>query len=404
MNRIAYIDSNGDLFTVVPDGNHRIQLTGGSEVVEDVSNDSKLQPFRINEYYTWPTWSSGGTKLITSRVITRENGIEITLEALDAQNGSKEIIYKNNRAGLIADGVPHYIYCAPIGNHVSFLAATAEGLAIFIWDGTSGRPAVQLESGAPLYYQWSQNAQVIALHVGSELILTSSLGLDPSRKSIQTKGNFRVPAISPDGLRLAYVDRTIEGMGLYVAPIADLSKTQKIIDLGWSSAIMWSPDGSYIAVADQSTARTQLYDRLVIMSPDGGPVTSLVSKESASNVWAFFWAPTSEKLAWISVNGINQELEVIISPTDGSGTKNIFDFHPSAETFFMMSFFDQYANSHSIWSPDGQSLVVSGSKGEKARRNNGRTPTGDRIYVLDSNDLEGPRDLGAGVLAVWSWN
>ena len=142
----------------------------------------------------------------------------------------------------------------------------------------------------------------------------------------------------------------------------------------------------------------------MLVSPDGDLITSLVSEESASNIWAFFWAPTSEKLAWISVNGINQELEMIISPIDGSGTKNIFGFHHSAETFIMMSFFDQYAHSHSLWSPDGQSLVVAGSKGEVARRSNGRTPTGDRIYVLDSNGLEGPRDLGAGVLAIWSWN
>ena len=142
----------------------------------------------------------------------------------------------------------------------------------------------------------------------------------------------------------------------------------------------------------------------MLVSPDGGVVTSLVSENRGTNIWAFFWAPTSDKLAWVSENGVSQELEVIISPTDGLGIKNIFDFRPSAETFIMMSFFDQYAHSHSLWSPDGQSLVVAGSKGEVARRSNGRTPTGDRIYVLDSNGLEGPRDLGAGVLAIWSWN
>ena len=70
----------------------------------------------------------------------------------------------------------------------------------------------------------------------------------------------------------------------------------------------------------------------------------------------------------------------------------------------MLSFFDQYAYSHSPWSPDGKSLVVAGSKGEVARRSNGLTPTGDRIYVLDAEGGAAPRDLGAGVLAFWSWN
>ena len=56
------------------------------------------------------------------------------------------------------------------------------------------------------------------------------------------------------------------------------------------------------------------------------------------------------------------------------------------------------------WSPDSKFLVVAGSKSEAARSSNGRTPTGDRIYVLDAEGSAAPRDLGAGVLAFWSWN
>mgnify|MGYP002525522770 CR=1 FL=1 len=86
-------------------------------------------------------------------------------------------------------------------------------------------------------------------------------------------------------------------------------------------------------------------------------------------------------------------------------TLSLHDALPiSAEVFIMLSFFDQYAYSHSPWSPDGKSLVVAGSKGQAARRSNGRTPAGDRVYVLDVDGASEPRDLGAGVLAIWSWN
>ena len=200
------------------------------------------------------------------------------------------------------------------------------------------------------------------------------------------------------------MDRTIDGAGLYIAPTSDLTQARKIVDVGWSSAIMWSPDGTQIAVADQSVPRTQLFDRLMLVPTGGGPETTLVSGEAAKDIWAFFWAPTGDKLAWVSVNGVNQELELMLSPIDGSDARELFSFKPSAEVFIMMSFFDQYAHSHSLWSPEGTSLVIAGTKGEAARRSNGRTPTGDRIYVLDAEGSSEPRDLGAGVLAVWSWN
>lgn len=404
VNRIAYVSPNGDLFTVGPDGGDLSQLTGGLQAGDGSSGGVQAQPLRMNEYYTWPTWSADGTKLAASRVIVEESGTEITLQVMDARTGRSETVYENGRAGLVADGAPHYIYWSPTGGQVSFLASTPDGLALFVWDGTPGSPAVQIARGAPLYYQWAQDAQAMAVHVGPELIWASPPKDDANRRSFQSAGNFRVPAVSPDGSSLAYVDRTIEGAGLYIAPTSDLSQARKIIDVGWSSAIMWSPDGSQIALADQSGPRTQLFDRLILVPADGGDPTPLVSGEASSVVWSFFWAPAGDKLAWVSVNGANQELEMMVSPSNGSASKNLFSFRPSAEVFIMMSFFDQYAHSHSPWSPDGQSLVVAGTKGEAARRSNGRTPTGDRIYVLDADGSAEPRDLGAGVLAVWSWN
>lgn len=404
MNRIAYVSPNGDLFTVNSDGGDLSQLTGGLRDGAELSGGVQAQPLRMNEYYTWPTWSADGIKLAASRVIVEESGAEITLQVMDANTGSSHTVYENGRAGLVADGAPHYIYWAPTGEQVSFLASTPDGLSLFVWDDTRGSLATRIDRGAPLYYQWSKDAQAMALHVGPEVIWARFPAAEPSRISFQSAGNFRVPALSPDGSSIAYVDRTIEGAGLYLAPTYDLDQAKKLMDVGWSSAIMWSPDGTQIAVADQSNPRTQLFNNLLLAPADGGSPTSLVSEDASTNVWAFFWSPAGDKLAWVRVNGASQELELMVSPSDGSGSDQIFDFQPSAEVFIMMSFFDQYAHSHSLWSPDGQALVIAGSKGEAARRSNGRTPTGDRIYVLDAEGKEPPKDLGAGVLAVWSWN
>ena len=70
----------------------------------------------------------------------------------------------------------------------------------------------------------------------------------------------------------------------------------------------------------------------------------------------------------------------------------------------MLSFFDQYAYSHSPWSPDSSRLVMAGSEGPVAERRNGHTPTGSRIYVLDAVGDASPQEIAQGSVAFWSWN
>ena len=400
INRIAYVSPNGDLFTVDPDGGDLSQLTGGFQVDQDAGGGVQAQPLRLNEYYAWPTWSADGTKLAASRVVVGDDRAEITVQVMDARTGRSETVYVNDQPGLVADGAPHYIYWAPSGNTLSFLATTSDGLGLFVWDGTPGNPAMLVEQGAPLYFQWSNDGGVMALHIGSDITMSRPLAGGASGQTIESTTGFRVPAISPDGESLAYVAAADGGMGLYLTPVDDFSQARKITDVGVSSAFLWSPDGATLVVGDQSNPRIPFFDRLMLVPVEAGAATTL----STEGVIAFYWAPTGDKLAWVEVNTAEREMEWVVSRSDGSDAKKLFGFRPSSEVFIMLSFFDQYAYSHSPWSPDGKFLVVAGSKGEVARRSNGRTPTGDRIYVLDTEGGSDPRDLGPGVLAFWSWN
>ncbi len=400
VDRIAYVSPLGDLFTVGPDGNNQIQLTGGRQVGQGPEDAAQAQSLRLDEYYAWPTWSADGTKIAASRVSVRENRAEITLQVMDAQSGNSHTVYKNQQAGLIADGAPHYIYWAPTGGNLSFLASTPDGLSLLVWDGTPGRAPDVVERGAPLYYHWSPDASAMARHVGAELTYSRPAAGGAPQQVAGASGGFRAPAISPDGRDLAYAVDTPEGSGLFITPIDDLSQSRKVMDIGILAAFSWSPDGTRLAVGDQQNPRSPILDRLVLTPADGGPSTTL----STEGVLAFFWSPSGENIAWIEVNASNQEMEWVVSPGAGTDAKRLFSFQPSSQMFILFSFFDQYAYSHSPWSPDGKSLVMAGQKGEVARRSNGLTPTGDRIYVLDIEGDPTPRDLGPGVLAVWSWN
>lgn len=400
MDRIAYVSPNGDLFTIDPDGGGLSQLTGGFQVDQGREGDTQAQPLRLDEYYTWPTWSADGTKLAASRVVVADGETRVFVQVMDAGTGRSDTVYENDQPSLIADGTPHYIYWAPFGNSLSFLAATPDGLSLFLWDGTQGKPPDLVTRGAPLYYHWANDAAAMAFHIGPYITLAKPPIGDAPHQHADSSSGFRVPAISPDGTSLAYVAAGREGLGLYVAPIDDLNNTRKILDVGASSAFLWSPDGTRLAVGDQPNPQVPFFDRFRLSPVTEGPVITM----STEQVLAFYWAPTGDQLAWVELNAALQEMEWVVSPSDESSVKRLFSFRPSNEVFIMLSFFDQYAYSHSPWSPDGKSLVVSGSKGEAARRSNGNSPTGDRVYVLDADGGAAPRDLGAGVLGVWSWN
>ena len=68
----------------------------------------------------------------------------------------------------------------------------------------------------------------------------------------------------------------------------------------------------------------------------------------------------------------------------------------------MLAFFDQYARSHSPWAPDGSALVVSGTQQYLSERRNGSGAGGARVYVAETGDDGGLRDLASGGVAVWS--
>ena len=90
-------------------------------------------------------------------------------------------------------------------------------------------------------------------------------------------------------------------------------------------------------------------------------------------------------------------------PGDGGESRALMTFQPSRDVLTMLGFFDQYAYSHSPWSPDSSRLVVAGTETLPYERRNGHTPTGSRVFVIDVSGGEPPREIAEGTLAFWSW-
>ena len=426
VDRIAYIGPYGDLYTVNPDGSDERRLTGVSRVRSRPSDPAgpaspsdtaafyTVQDLDFNESYAWPTWAPDGTRLAVSRVqIAANRSLEVSVQVIDANTGVSRLVYENDVPGLIADGSPHYLYWAPDGELLSFLATTRQGMTLFAVNPDTTEGAIALERGAPLYFSWSGNGQTLIVHSREEVKLLRRPFMLDTPQHLTNAAGFRTPALAPDGDSWAYSTGDATGNVLYVGERGGPDSPDSVLDTGPLVAFMWSPDGRTLAVADNPDPEGRIFQRIRLVAPDGSDQRTLVEEP----LLAFYWAPNSQRIAWVGVDAEEQVFEMKVAAVPGEGTaqgtqeggkaspgRELFRFRPSAEVFTMFSFFDQYAYSHSPWSPDSTRLVVAGTEGPVAERRNGHTPSGARVYVLDAVGDTPPVEIAQGGVAFWSWN
>jgi hypothetical protein len=76
-------------------------------------------------------------------------------------------------------------------------------------------------------------------------------------------------------------------------------------------------------------------------------------------------------------------------------TIDLNTFEPTESFLYLIQYFDQFAQSVALWSPDSRSLVYTGQPliGERG------------VYVIDAQDAAAqPRFVGPGDFAIWSWH
>ncbi len=398
VNRIAYVDSLGTVYTISGDGTDRQQLLGSSYVDTGSSRLVMAQSLNLETFHSWPTWSPDGRKLAVSRIgLGNSQEPTISIVIIDVTSGRSRNIDDVNIVGMVAENSPHYLYWGPDSRHLSFLATTRLGLSLFIVDTDNG-DINAIDTGAPLYYSWGGDGLSMIVHKGSSIKLFENLDSGISGKDLAKASGFRAPAFSKDGSKMAYLSETDQGVSLKIALSGDFTEVN-VGDLGRLSAFMWSPSSNHLAIADQDDDRS-VFNRLRIVSDDGSLENILIEEPFI----AYFWSPDGRRIAWVGLDLENQGFEWKVTDVSGSRSKSIFRFQPSRDQLTVLSFFDQYAYSNSPWSPDGTKLVVSGTKTIPFEQRNGHTPAGARIYVLDVEGVNDPVDIAEGSFASWSWN
>ena len=401
VNRIAYIGSDGDIFTINPDGTDPRQLTT-TDLRAGPAGPILAQGTQSQLFYAWPTWSPDSTKLAASLVTIQGETATFSLEVLDATTGQSTRAYLNEpNSGPIARGAPHYMYWSPDSKRLAFIAATQTELAMYVTSPGNGTEPEKLIGQGPIYFAWSRDSGSLLMHRGPDLMRASFKGdsVEAPSPLLSVGFGFRTPAFSSDSSKIAYAGEDDGADALFTADFNDrLTGSRAIMELGPSAAFLWSPTADEIAVAETFSSTTQLYDRLTLVSSDGSSRRVLADEL----VLAFFWSPTGEKIVYVSFDQSDQSFSWKYVERSGGDAVELTEFVPSADFFTYLTFFDQYTYSNSIWSPDGSKIVFSGMVPASLRRNGG-SPEEEKVYVLEVKEGAVPLDIATSRIAVWSW-
>ena len=381
LDLIAYSDRIGRVFVTSPGGGQatRIDPDGG--------------------FFSWPILSPTGEYIVFSG-IPGTAGDPLELYAYRLGDDRARVIFTNERrAGPILPDMAHYPLWAPDGGRLALIASTERRLTLFLTGLGDGEAAEVVLEQAPLYLSWSGDSRHMVVHGGAEHFLVD-VGEETTVTNLgDSDVGYRVPAWWPTGDRYALVSEGKDGRRALFVAEAYSEKRTLLEAVRGGAAFLWSPDGQRLAVGQsKSVAGGIVYDTVGLFLADG----TKIGMEIRDDVVAFYWSPDSQKLAYVVLGDVQGALGwKVLDVADGT-RQTVVEFEPSSPQLTMFQFFDQFAYSHTTWSPDSDALVFAGRLvGDAVSLSEGIQPA-SRIIVATLEPVPSARAIADGLMAFWS--
>ncbi|MGJ3237892.1 MAG: TolB family protein [Anaerolineae bacterium] len=397
VGKIAFIGDDYNVYTYTTATNDVLQLT------EDAS---------ALRHYQWVTWSTDGRLAYFCCEINPANPV-VNSEIFVSTDGDRP----GTRLYQIANALVIYAYWAPADcgddcRELAMLIDNASGLSVDILTDSAEPSLSTVGTGGPFYYHWDSTGTQMIFHRSNRDLDIYDRQQDSISNSLsRSSGTFQTPVWSPIDERILVGLQGSE-RGLTDLAIVDDGQTTILVeDIQGLVSFLWSPNGQYIAYR---TLNQFGYSGLTVIDVASGTV---ISTADTNGVLAFFWSPDSNKIAYITLNSENERpnasLNTLVTqsfvqneePTQllwqvldiEAGTNLRYSaFIPNYEMLYLLNYFDQFAPSHRLWSPDSRYLVFSGNLTPSER-----TP---QIYMLDTaNTNISPVSVANGVFGVWSF-
>lgn len=398
INRIAIVNGEGQVETMSPSGENRRILT--------LSSDNAL--------FQFPAWTPDGRHLAV--IGSRMNGSGIYVLEDTARTGS----LLEHQVYFSADEPPIYLFWSPDNVTLGFLANHARdtlGLNVIAGDGTS--ESRLLATGAPFYWDWTDDGRQLLIHAGQtradDTLALIDLNGDPQAGNLANPGEFQAPGVGPGGRYWAFAEATDDGFSSLVVIDTQTGERMALGKVG-SLALGWSPAGDQIAYTNGAANEHPFWGPLHLLDMTTGDDRQLTTQ----TVLAFFWSPDGRQIAFVTLNNLEFDDSInaalpdksrhmsrvaevpaaqprqgfltlsVVNVETGQGLR-LLDFEPTRVYLSQfLPFFDQYALSHSIWSPDSRSIVL-------PVREDGR----NSILIIPAEGGR-PNRLAEGDIGFWS--
>ncbi len=360
--RLVVVNGEGNIFTLDPDGSNPIQLTDKGPTAR----------------YFQPVWSPVSDRLVWGEASGAGFGV-----GSSAGDGSDPNLVPTS-------SLPFYLSWSPDGSQVGILYGGVQGVVLEVVDMES-YTASPIGSGTPFYFSWDPQSTNMAVHVGANDFGTIAVG----EQLIDLGGTaavYQAPYWTPAGI----VHFGEEGLSL-VDPVGDADRLLATL-AGEPVIFVANPQGTKVAV-----------ESFVAQEGDGSTVALVPAAEIASNAVSvldmttgevdvaleetsvgYFWSPDGESLLLLRLLGESGEVEVSVWK---AGETSLLATMTLPISYFreVLPFFNQYAQSLRLWSPDSSTLALPGTIG-----------TESGIWVLSTDGSE-PTLVSDGEWVSWSY-
>jgi len=383
-------DYTGQIAAIGADGN--LYLFKAGQEPEQLTDDAIVTSSRFRSLrYAHPSWSRDGWLSYARFDLLDEEKVDI-YAIRPGETSAVNLFSVETRQEAFSYGAWSPMPCndGPHCAHFAYIVSDGQNTTLHLTEVNADMQARDELISPPrnvrmIYFSWSPEGDSMFQHFINERLDTLSV-YDVGRPRLgsytleETPGVFHAPVWSPvdDRLMFTAVDVQENEVSLRVSDFDEESRFGLPGDE--RAYLSWSPGGEYIAYASGDTFPLS---PITILNLESGEELRL---DDLTDIVSFYWSPDGEKLAIIraeTIDGsdvrrrlLNDEGTPIpqpspIAPEDEPrirlrwyviepATENVTAYNQFIATHqqaYYLQFFDQFAQTDRVWSPDSRYIV-----------------------------------------------